>query len=356
MPHPSDRPSHQGDDGASCARGGLGSTPRPPRIATPAALVACVLTACSGPQSALSPAGRGAEIVADLLGWMAAGAALVWLVVVGLAVYAIRGHPDDPLDERTARLLIIGGGAVFPSVVLCALLAYGLSRMPDLLAPPPGDVLHVAVSGEEWWWRFRYEAPGDEPVESANELRLPAGEPVLFTVSSPDVIHSFWVPSLGGKIDLIPGRTNRLTLEPTRTGEFRGVCAEYCGHAHALMAFDVVVMEPAEFRAWLAEEAAPAVDPDVALERRGADLFLSNGCGACHTIRGTPAQGLVGPDLTHLASRATLAAGTLPNTPEALRRWIARPDEVKPGVHMPGFHMLDDGVLDAITAYLAGLE
>ena len=320
-----------------------------------AALVAAGLTGCSGPQSALDPAGRGASAVAELLGWMASGAAIVWLAVVALVIYALRVDRDPP-SERAARLLIVGGGAVVPTVVLAVLLAFGLTRMPELLNPPDEETLHVAVSGEEWWWRLRYEPPGGEPFETANELRLPVGVPVRFTVTTPDVIHSFWIPSLGPKIDLIPGRANRLVLEPTRTGAFRGVCAEYCGMAHALMAFDVIVMEPADFESWLDAQRAPAAAPPGALELRGRDAFLSNGCGACHTIRGTPAAGLVGPGLTHVGSRATLAAGLLPNTLDAMRSWIARPDELKPGAHMPAFAMLPDEELDAIAAYLRSLE
>jgi cytochrome c oxidase subunit II len=294
-------------------------------------------------------------MVAELLWWMASGAAVIWLAVIGLAVYAMRVERDPP-SEQAARLLILGGGAILPTVVLTILLAFGLARMPELLNPPEQPTLHVAVSGEEWWWRFRYEPPGEAPLETANELRLPVGAPVRFTVTTPDVIHSFWIPSLGPKIDLIPGRVNHLVLEPTRTGEFRGVCAEYCGMAHALMAFDVVVMEAGAFDAWLASRRAPAPEPDGPLELRGREAFLGNGCGACHTIRGTPAEGLVGPDLTHVGARPTLAAGILPNTPEVMRAWITRPEELKPGAHMPAFGMLPDEELDAIAAYLESLE
>lgn len=286
---------------------------------------------------------------------MAGGAFIVWVAVVSLAVYALaisrEAHP-----EKLARLLIIGGGAVIPTVVLTVLLVFGLSRMPDLMTPPGADGLHIEVAGEEWWWRVRYHPEDGEPLESANEIRLPVGERVHFTVSSYDIIHSFWIPSLGGKIDMIPGRVNRLTLEPTRTGVFRGVCAEFCGTAHALMAFTVVVMERDAFDAWLREARGPAAPPTTPLAERGADLFLSNGCGACHAVRGTPAAGQVGPDLTRVGSRATLAAGTLPNEPEAMRRWLARPEAVKPGARMPGYHMLPDEELDAIAAYMESLQ
>lgn len=350
-PPPSGRgTSHAGPDWRDASGG-----ERRPWFRAPATTLCVLAAGCAGPQSTLSPAGRGAEIVAELTWWMAAGALGIWLAVVALAWYVIRVRPEE-YDERAARRLIIWGGAIVPSVVLLLLLAYGLHRMPELLAPPGDDALTVAVSGEEWWWRIRYEPPDGEPVDSANELRLPLGRAVRFRVTSPDVIHSFWIPSLGGKVDMIPGRTNELTLEATRTGTFRGVCAEFCGHGHALMAFRVVVMEPAEFEAWLDDERGPATAPSDSIETRGAEVFQSTGCGACHGVRGTEAIGRVGPDLTHLASRATLAAGTLENTPQAMRRWLAEPAAIKPGVHMPPFGELPEADFDALVAYLGSLQ
>ena len=312
------------------------------------------LTACSGPQSALAPAGAGAEPLADLFWVMVIGAALIWLAVIGVAVYAARGRPE-PHRERTASALLLWGGLAFPTVVLTGLLTYGLMLMPELRAP--GDGLRIAVSGEQWWWRVSYHAPRrTEPVPSANEVRLPLGQRVEIELSSPDVIHSFWIPPLGGKVDMIPGRVTRLVLEPTRTGEFRGVCAEFCGTSHALMAFSVVVMEAAAFDAWLAQEAEAASEPTTDAATRGRELFVQVGCGACHAVRGTPAAGTIGPDLTHLASRATLGAGTLPMNEPALIRWIARTEEVKPDVRMPSFGALPDEHIEAIAAYLEGLE
>jgi cytochrome c oxidase subunit II len=199
--------------------------------------------------------------------------------------------------------------------------------------------------------------PGrDAPVASANEVRLPRGQRVEIELSSPDVIHAFWIPSLGGKVDMIPGRVNRLVLEPTRAGSFRGVCAEFCGESHALMAFSVEVMEPAAFEQWLAEQAAGAVAPATPEAMRGQALFEQVGCGACHAVRGTAAEGTIGPDLTHLAGRATLAAGILPNDREALVRWITQAETIKPGSRMPSFGALPEGDVEAIAAYLEGLE
>jgi cytochrome c oxidase subunit 2 len=313
------------------------------------------LAGCSGPQSALDPAGRGAERIAGLFWWMTAGGTVIWLVVVGLAVYALRVRPG-PHDERKTTLLVIGGGAAFPTVVLAVLLSFGLAEMPGLLAPAPEGSLRIAVSGEQWWWRVRYQPPGGAPFELANEIRLPVGERVQFLLDSPDVIHSFWVPSLGGKMDMIPGRVTRLALEPTKTGTFRGACAEYCGGPHALMSFYVVVQEREEFARWLEHQRTPARPPAGALAARGRELFLANGCGACHTVRGIPADGVVGPDLTHVGSRVSLGAGILPNEPDDFLRWIARTDAVKPEVHMPAFGMLPPRELRALAAYLEGLE
>jgi cytochrome c oxidase subunit 2 len=230
-----------------------------------------------------------------------------------------------------------------------------LILMPDLRAA--GDGLKIAVSGEQWWWRVRYLPPGgSEPIESANEVRLPLGRRVELELTSPDVIHSFWIPPLGGKVDMIPGRLTRLVLEPTRTGKFRGACAEFCGTSHALMAFSVVVLEEAAFEDWLAEEAAASTPPASPAAALGRELFLQVGCGACHTVRGTEADGTIGPDLTHLASRGTLGAGTFPNSFDDLVHWIAHTEQVKPGVRMPSFGALPAPHIEAIAAYLEGLE
>lgn len=344
---------HDGS-GRSSHRCGSSTWLRAAPLAGSLALLA--LCGCDGPASALDPAGRGAETIARLWWWMAAGAALVWIGVVATAMYALR--EDRPaVDERHARRLIVWAGAVAPTALLAPLLGWGLSTLPDLLATEaPADGLVIEVTGEEWWWRVRYRTPDGDTVALANEIRLPVGRPTHFRLASADVVHSFWIPALGGKMDMIPGRDTRLTLEATRTGLFRGACAEYCGTAHALMAFPVVVMEEDEFQAWLEGQLAPSPEPVDATARRGRDAFLEHGCGACHTIRGTPADGVVGPDLTHVGGRLTLAAGSLTNDAEAFERWLAGTRAVKPGAHMPPFAMLPDGDLRALARYLDGLE
>ena len=305
------------------------------------------------PQSALDIAGRDAERIGHLFTVMAVGALIVWIAVVVIAVYTIRVR--GPHSKRTANFLILGGGVALPTVVLGALLAYGLPVLPALLTPAPDGALRIHVTGKQWWWRVQYMTP-DGIVETANELRLAVGQRVELQLASPDVIHSFWVPSIAGKMDMIPGRVTRLAVEPTRTGVFRGACAEYCGTSHALMAFAVVVLEPDEFATWLEAQARPAQPPADALAARGETAFVANGCTACHTIRGTTAVGPIGPDLTHVGSRQRLAAGTLHNNPAAFVRWISDADGIKPGVHMPAFRALSGEDLSALAAYLESLQ
>ncbi len=313
-----------------------------------------LLGACSGPQSVLDPAGRDAQVLADLFWIMLAGAVLLWVLLNGL-IYVVTHVAPRPLSPRAAEALIIGGGVVLPLIVLGALLAYALSEMPR--QREKGTGLRVEVTGHQFWWRVAYWPEGaTAPVMAANELRLPTGQRSEITLNAEKVIHSFWVPALGGKTDMIPGRQTRMSLEPTLTGEYRGQCTEFCGESHALMAFGAVVMTPEEFDAWLAREAAPAAPPATEAAARGAALFLAQGCGGCHAVRGTEAEGQVGPDLTHLASRVTLAAGILPMTQEALRDWLRDPAAIKPGVEMPGYGHLSEAQLSDLAAYLGGLE
>lgn len=306
--------------------------------------------------SAFAPAGAEAATILRLFSIMAIGAALVWAIVVGIALHAMWRR--QPAGVRGTHWLIVIGGVVVPTLVLGALLVYGLLLMPRLRAAVPADALRIAVSGEQWWWRVRYfpSGAGSAGVAAANEIRLPVGEPVVLVLDSPDVIHSFWVPALAGKVDMIPGRSNTLVLQADRTGVFRGVCAEFCGASHAHMRFVAVAMPRAGFDRWLRAQAAPAMEPAGLLATRGRDAFLGNGCGACHAVRGTAAVGAVGPDLTHVGSRLELAAGTLRNDPDAMRRWIQAPHAIKPEVVMPGFGMLPDADLRAIAAWLGSLQ
>ncbi|MBN9021159.1 MAG: cytochrome c oxidase subunit II [Rhizobiales bacterium] len=305
------------------------------------------LGACNGTQSALHPAGQEASDVAGLFWLMTGAGAVVWIVVMGITVYAILGR-RRPRTERFADRFILVGGVVFPTVVLADLLVVGLSLLPAWPEDEAPD-LRVHVTAEQFWWRVTYDMPDGSAVETANEIHLPLGT-AEFRIDSPDVIHSFWIPALGGKMDAIPGRENRLRLTATTPGIYRGVCAEFCGASHALMAFPVVVHEGDGFADWLRREAEPATNT------ADAAVFVESGCGGCHVIRGVSEMGSVGPDLTHFGSRRTIGAGTLPNTPANLRLWLADAPAVKPGVHMPPFATLGDAELDALVAFLGGLR
>lgn len=301
--------------------------------------------------SAFAPAGMEAAVVLHLFWVMLAGSVVVWLGVLAIAWHATRKR--EPADARRAHWLILAGGVATPTIVLGALLAWGLVLMPKLRAAVPPDALHVDVSGEQWWWRVRYRDAG---VDTANEIRIPVGRPVALTLTSPDVIHSFWVPALAGKVDMIPGRSNTLVVQADRAGTWRGVCAEFCGASHAEMRLLVVAMPPPRFERWLQEQGAGAVPATEPLAMQGREAFLRNGCGACHAVRGTSAAGSVGPDLTHVGSRLELAAGALPNEAESLERWIAQPHAAKPGALMPDFDMLPPTEIRAISTWLRGLQ
>ncbi len=303
----------------------------------------------------LSPAGTGADRIAELFWWMLAGGLVIWVAVVALGVYAVRARPHRH-SPKVSTSLIVGGGVVLPVVLLTALLWYGLKLIPTLQMPGGEPQVRVVVTGEQWWWRVRYRAAGADPIELANEIRLPVGATSELLLESADVIHSLWIPAIAGKVDMIPGRTNRLIVQPTETGVFRGVCAEYCGTAHAAMEFSAVVMEPEAFADWLAAQAQPAIGVEGAEPTAGETGFLANGCGACHRIRGTAADGRLGPDLTHVASRVGLAAGVLPNRRETLKRWIREPHALKPGVRMPAFDMLPEPEIEQIAAFLDSLQ
>lgn len=312
---------------------------------------ASVGAACDGPLSALSPTGEDAHTILQLFWWMVGGGTLIWLLVMGLVLYALRPRQHD---VRKVRVLLWGGGIIFPTVVLAVLLLFGLAAVPKILADGSPGSPNVLVTGEQWWWRVQYTLPDGRTFETANEVRLPVGVRTSLRLESSDVIHSFWVPKLGGKVDTIPGRTTRLGLLPTETGTFMGVCAEYCGESHAQMLLHTVVLGPDEYERWLEEQLQPAHRPPS--DARGAAVFTSHGCAACHTIRGTSARGRVGPDLTHVATRTALGAGILPNDRNAFRRWLLELDQLKPEVHMPSYEMLPQDDFEALLTYLEGLK
>jgi len=308
-------------------------------------------------QSALDPAGHEAAQVSHLFEAMVIGGAVIFTAMIGLLLYAVQDHKRRRTVSEEGAAKLILWGTVGTVAVLFVLLAVSLSVWSGLRQwdPEPGaPQLQISVTGEQFWWRVTYHpSDGQSVVTAANEIRIPVGQRVNFILNSADMIHSFWIPPLGGKMDMIPGRTNHLSLLATKPGVFRGVCAEFCGESHALMAFAAVAMEPADFDAWLAARANPS---PAAAGGEGLQAFLRQGCSACHTINGTPAAGKVGPDLSHVGSRQSIGAGILPNTVETIARFIREPDMVKPGVMMPSYAMLPENEIQAIATYLKGLE
>lgn len=304
--------------------------------------------------SALAPAGVDAGEAASLFHGMTAVFFVIWAAVLALAILLPRLSRLE--SERAGRLLIIGGGVVLPLVVLSVLLGFSLTSLRQMLRPG-NDPLSIEIVGSQWWWRVRYHAPPARPIESANEIRLPVGRRIEARVATSDVIHSFWIPSLAGKMDMVPGRVNRVQLEPTAVGTYRGVCAEFCGASHARMHLVVVVMEDADFDDWLETEAR-AYDAGTApaVVQRGEAAFFTRGCQSCHTVRGTLARGTVGPDLTHIAARQSIAAGLLPMSPENLQLWIRNSLHLKADARMPAFDALPKDTVADLVAFLGHLR
>jgi cytochrome c oxidase subunit 2 len=308
-------------------------------------------------QSALRAAGPVADTLLQVSVVLAVGGALIFAGVMLLLVLAVRRRSGGPVN---ARWWIVGGGLVFPTTVLVALFFYSEWHRPPWRPVPPADALIIGVTGHMWWWEVRYRDPASgAEVVTANEIRLPVGRPVYFGLGSADVIHSFWVPSLGGKMDMLPGRVQHLLLQADRPGIWRGQCAEYCGEQHARMALHVVAEAPEAFDAWLAAQARPAAtstapSPEV---ERGRAAFLAHRCNACHTVRGVSEERGLGPDLTHVGSRLHLGAGTVANSPGELARWVAHTQQLKPGAQMPSSgQRIGDADLHAIAAWLAQLR
>jgi cytochrome c oxidase subunit 2 len=281
------------------------------------------------------------------------GGAAIFLAMAVLVTYALSASPRRRAwIARTGFVITAGIG--FPAVVLSALLIHTL-RAAVYLADAP--TVRIAVTGEQWWWRVEYlDAAGATQFATANEIHIPIGQPVELALASADVIHSFWMPNLAGKLDMIPGRMNRLRLSADRPGVIRGQCAEYCGAAHAHMALYLVAVSSEEYERWLTRQRLPASAPANAALEHGQALFMKHGCGACHKVRGTPAVGTAGPDLTHVGSRPSIGAGTLPNNAGTLGGWIASSQHIKPGNHMPSFRTFSGVELRAVAAWLESLK
>ena len=324
----------------------------------------CVLlvAGCGGnDQSTLQPASTASGDIATIWWVMLVGSAVVFAVVLALvtAVVVRRRGAMTPADlpgrrHRGAHVFIGIAGVALPLVALAALFALTLGTLSTTssAAGASQSVLTIDVTGRQWFWDVEYL---EQHVRTANEIHIPVGQTVTIVARSGDVIHSFWVPELNRKIDMIPGRSNEIRLRADRAGIFRGQCAEFCGLQHAHMAFTVVAEATEDFRTWLAREARPAPVPRTPAEQRGQQVLLGSSCVYCHTIAGTNASGEVGPDLTHLTSRREIGAGVVPNTPGYLAGWILDPQHLKPGNKMPST-ALSGPELQDLLAYLETLR
>lgn len=307
-------------------------------------------------QSALHPAGEHAALTGDLFNLFLWITGFFFLLVLLLLGWAILRKDRGSDNERRLRVTVAGwAGLITIGLFVLTLGSYFTDR--SLAFAGSGQApLKIKVTAQQWWWEIEYQS--DDPsqtVITANELHLPVGRPAQIELVADDVIHSLWIPNLAGKQDLIPGRITDLTLLPRETGRFRAQCAEFCGLQHAHMALDVLVDEPAQFAAWHQKSLQPAPAPVTPEQQRGFAIVTSEHCAGCHAISGTPAFGRVGPDLTRVASRATLAAGELPNARAWLERWIADPQKIKPGNRMPRIP-LSTSDLHAVSAYLETLK
>ncbi|HMM76642.1 MAG TPA: c-type cytochrome [Gammaproteobacteria bacterium] len=329
-------------------------------------VTALLCAACAGPQDYMHGASPGARDIASFGWWVlicfCAAAAVVWVVLAYIALRRDGGSfaVHAPAEEEKGRPWILIGGLGVPAAVFLAF--FGLMFSPMKASPThrhadkPAD---IRIIGRQWWFEAEYR--GERPdlaVRVPTELHIPVGKPVDVELESRDVIHSFWIPKLQGKVDLVPGRVNRVRLMADAPGVYRGECAEFCGVQHAHMRVEIVAETPARFEAWLDAQRAPAKTPSYEdeLAARGRDVFQSAACALCHTIRGTPARGLVGPDLTHLGSRAHIAGGSFDNNTANLAAWIADAQSMKPGAQMPSLRQLSGADLRALVSYLQSLR
>jgi cytochrome c oxidase subunit 2 len=286
----------------------------------------------------------------------------VWLLVVAVTVATLRKRrptreeprePDWRSDRPLTIAVVLATGVAVATITGLTLLSFFATR--GLTAANP-DAPVIRLRGYQWWWEAAYQdARPDHVFVVANEIHVPVGQPVRVLLEAPDVIHSFWVPSLAGKQDLIPGRDNEISIMAERVGVYRGQCAEFCGLQHAHMAFLVVADTPADFAAWRATQLRKGAEPENNEQAAGQRIFLAKPCAACHAIQGTSAAGTLGPDLTHIGSRRYIAAGLLPTTRGSLAAWIADPQTLKPGSNMPMVPLTGDE-LRAVSAYMASLQ
>lgn len=336
-------------------------------------LFTVVLNGCRGMQSSIDPAGPQSNNIAGLWWLMFYTCSAVFILVTIFLLIALRrgikksGHANSPAQtppelvfsedgELRKRNVVVAATAVTIVVLFVFLLESFLVGRAMTAELSVKNGVAVEINGRQWWWEVRY--PNDDASSyftTANEVHIPVGVPVTFNLKAGDVIHSFWVPNLSGKKDLIPGKSASIWLQADRPGEYRGQCAEYCGHQHAHMAFRVIAESPEQFAAWRQAQIQSAREPATDSQRRGREVFLTSPCVMCHTINGTAAGSNIGPNLTHIASRKMIAADTLPNTRDNLRQWIVDSQQIKPGNRMPP-NKLSNQDLEALLDYLQSLQ
>ena len=322
------------------------------------ALATLVLGACGGPfpQSAMDPASDFAWKLQDLFEGIFLWAVIVFVLVEGALIFAIlrfRERPGGPEPKAThGNTFLEISWTLAPALVLVLIAIPTIKTIWDVDRPARGESIVIEAIGHQWWWEFRYPDLG---IVTANELHIPVGEQIDVRLTSADVIHSFWFPRLGGKRDVIPGHETQIWFTADSAGLYLGQCAEFCGLSHALMKMQLVAESPADFQAWAERQRADAVVTDSVSFAEGSQAFMQGGCIACHAVRGTVAQGVLGPDLTHVGSRRRIAAGILENTPENMERWIKDSRGVKPGSLMV-VPELDDETVRRIVAYLQSLK
>jgi cytochrome c oxidase subunit 2 len=319
----------------------------------------------AGIQSAVDPAGPQAGRINSLWWFLFTVCLIVFLLVIGFLFCSIARSrlaaneptpaPFDPGPERPVINVVAGATAV-TVLILFAFLIASVSTGKALSSFRTEDALQIELSGHQWWWEVHYPNPSaDQAVVTANEIHIPVGRRIMLKMTSGDVIHSFWAPNLDGKKDLIPDHTNASFFQADTPGTYRGQCAEFCGLQHAHMALFIVAEPPDEFNKWLLQQRTSAAQPSDPVQQRGQQVFLASPCVLCHTVRGTGAFGQVAPDLTHLASRKTIAAGTLPNNAGALAGWITDSQNIKPGNRMPPIN-IDPADMQPLLSYLESLK
>ena len=323
-------------------------------------LLIAIAGCTSGGQSVNSPAGPQASRINNVwwfMFWVCAVAFVLTMLSLAAAIWRRRkvAKVDHTNDSR--RRILVTAASVLAIVALFSFLVAGAVAGKNVSRGLESkNALTIQVIGHQWWWEVVYNDPvASQTVTTANEIHIPVGKPIVILTSSRDVIHSFWAPNLNGKRDLIPGYQTAFWIQADKPGVYRGQCAEFCGHQHAHMSFQIIAESEDKFDAWRKAQVLPSAEPDDDGKRKGREVFLNHPCVMCHTIRGTDAGSRIGPDLTHVASRGTIAAGTLPNTPGNLAGWIMNSQSIKPGNRMPAMSLHGDE-LDALLAYLDSLK